>query len=83
MRVGGLGPALLDGVASVGTRPTIDGTELLLEVHIFDFDQDIYGKYIRVEFVQKLRDEVKFADLEALTQQMHVDAAEARQILGC
>jgi len=83
VRVGGLGSALLNGVASVGTRPTIDGTELLLEVYIFDFDQDIYGEYIRVEFVQKLRDEVKFVDLDALTQQMHVDAAEARQILGC
>ena len=83
VRVDGLGPALLNGVASVGTRPTIDGTELLLEVHIFDFNRDIYGEYIRVEFVQKLRDEVRFADLEALTQQMHIDAAEARQILGC
>jgi len=83
VRVGGLGSALLKGVASVGTRPTIAGTELLLEVYIFDFDQDIYGEYIRVEFVQKLRDEVKFVDLEALTQQMHIDAAEARQILGC
>lgn len=83
VRVGGLGSALLKGVASVGTRPTIAGTELLLEVYIFDFDQDIYGEYIRVEFVQKLRDEVKFVDLDALTQQMHIDAAEARQILGC
>jgi riboflavin kinase/FMN adenylyltransferase len=83
VRVDGLGATLLNGVASVGTRPTISGTELLLEVHIFDFNRDIYGEYIRVEFVQKLRDEVRFVDLEALTQQMHIDAAEARQILGC
>jgi riboflavin kinase/FMN adenylyltransferase len=67
----------------VGTRPTVGGTEPILEVHIFDFDRDIYGEYIRVEFVQKLRDEVRFEDLETLTQQMHIDAAEARQILGC
>ncbi len=81
VRVDGLGPTLLNGVASVGTRPTIDGIEPLLEVHIFDFDQDIYGEYIRVEFVQKLRDEVRFPDLATLTEQMHVDAAQARRIL--
>jgi len=77
------GPALLNGVASVGTRPTIGGIEPLLEVHIFDFDQEIYGKYIRVVFIQKLRDEVRFPDLETLTEQMHVDAAQAREILAC
>lgn len=82
VRVDGLGPVLLDGVASIGIRPTIDGVEPLLEVHIFDFDRDIYGEYIRVEFVQKLRDEVRFPDLAALVEQMHVDAAEARQILA-
>jgi len=83
VQVDGLGPDLLNGVASVGTRPTVDGIEPLLEVHIFDFDRDIYGAHIRVEFVQKLRDEVHFADLQALTQQMHIDAAQARHILNC
>ncbi len=82
VRVDGPGPVQLSGVASVGTRPTVGGTVPLLEVHIFDFDRDIYGEYIRVEFVEKLRDEVRFADLEALTNQMHVDAAEARRILA-
>jgi len=82
VRVGGLGPELLNGVASVGTRPTVGGDELLLEVHIFDFNRDIYGAYIRVEFIQKLRDEARFEDLAALTEQMHVDAAEARRILA-
>ena len=86
VRVGGLATpndkaGLLDGVASVGTRPTIDGIEPLLEVHIFDFDRDIYGEYIQVEFVAKLREEVKFPDLESMTEQMHIDAAQARQIL--
>ena len=86
VRVGGLASTdeqdgLLDGVASVGTRPTIDGIEPLLEVHIFDFDRDIYGEYIQVEFVAKLREEVKFPDLESLTEQMHIDAAQARRIL--
>jgi riboflavin kinase/FMN adenylyltransferase len=82
VRVDGLGPALLNGVASIGTRPTVDGVEPVLEVHIFDFDQDIYGAYIQVEFIAKLREEVKFPDLRSLTEQMHIDAAEAREILS-
>lgn len=82
VRVDGLGAHLLDGVASVGTRPTVDGVEPVLEAHIFDFDRDIYGEYIQVEFVAKLRDEVKFPDLASLTEQMHIDAAEARRILA-
>jgi len=82
VRVDGPDAEKLNGVASIGTRPTIGGTVPLLEVHIFDFDRDIYGAYIRVEFIEKLRDEVRFDDLEALTKQMHVDAAQARQILA-
>jgi riboflavin kinase/FMN adenylyltransferase len=72
---------LLDGVASVGTRPTVDGVEPLLEVHIFDFDRDIYGQYIQVDFVAKLREEERFPDLKSMQDQMHVDAAQARDIL--
>ncbi len=82
VRVDGLGPELLAGVASVGTRPTVDGVEPLLEVHIFDFDRDIYGTLIEVEFVARLRDEVRFEDLDSLTEQMHRDAAQARAILA-
>ncbi len=82
VRVDGLGPTLLNGVASVGTRPTVDGVEPVLEVHIFDFDQDIYGAYIQVEFIAKLREEIKFPDLQSLTEQMHIDAAQAREILS-
>ncbi len=81
VRVGGLGAALLDGVASVGTRPTVNGTEPLLEVHIFDFDRDIYGAHIQVEFVAKLRDEEKFPDLDSLAEQMFRDAVAARALL--
>jgi riboflavin kinase/FMN adenylyltransferase len=80
-RVAGIGPGLRPGVASVGTRPTIEGVEPLLEVHIFDFDENIYGRYIQVEFVAKLRDEVRFPDLQSLQHQMHLDAAAARRIL--
>jgi len=81
VRVAGLAPGLLDGVASVGSRPTIGGTEPLLEVHLFDFDRDIYGEHIKVEFVAKLREEEYFPDLEALKQQMDLDAAQARAAL--
>jgi riboflavin kinase/FMN adenylyltransferase len=71
------------GVASLGVRPTIaGGGEPLLEVHLFDFDADLYGQRIEVEFVAKLRDEEKFADLDALRAQMDRDAAEARRILA-
>ncbi|TAM93363.1 MAG: bifunctional riboflavin kinase/FAD synthetase, partial [Rhodanobacteraceae bacterium] len=71
------------GVASLGVRPTIaGGGEPLLEAHLFDFDGDLYGQRIGVEFVAKLRDEEKFADLDALRAQMDRDAAEARRILA-
>ncbi|HEY3518660.1 MAG TPA: bifunctional riboflavin kinase/FAD synthetase [Gammaproteobacteria bacterium] len=80
-RVTGLAEGPLDGVASVGTRPTIGGGMALLEVLIFDFDRDIYGRYITVHFVQRLREERHFADLELLKQQMHLDVAAARAAL--
>jgi len=70
-------------VASLGIRPTVNGREPLLEAHLFDFDGDLYGKRIEVEFVEKLRDEEKFADLDAMVRQIDRDAAAARQILGC
>ena len=80
-RVVGLRSGPLDAVASLGTRPTVNGTEPLLEAHIFDFDEDIYGEHIHVDFIEKLRDEAKFSDLDALVEQMHRDAAAARRIL--
>jgi riboflavin kinase / FMN adenylyltransferase len=80
-RVTGLGDSPLDGVASVGTRPTIGGGSPLLEVLIFDFDRDIYGRYITVHFVKRLREERHFPDLELLKRQMHADVAAARAAL--
>ncbi len=68
-------------VSSFGTRPTVNGVEPLLEAHLFDFDGDLYGRHIEVEFVAKLRDELKFPDLQSLTGQMQRDAADARRIL--
>jgi riboflavin kinase/FMN adenylyltransferase len=70
-----------DGVASLGFRPTVGGAEPLLEAHVFDYVGSLYGREIEVEFVAKIRDEEKFANLDALVQQMHQDATEARAIL--
>jgi riboflavin kinase/FMN adenylyltransferase len=79
--VHGIGTQPRPAVASCGTRPTVDGREPLLEAHLFDFDGDLYGRRIEVEFVARLRDEEKFADLPTLVAQMHHDAAQARAIL--
>lgn len=82
VRVSGAGLVDHPAVVSLGTRPTINGTEPLLEVHIFDFDGDLYGRYLDVDFVRRLRDERRFESLDALVEQMHVDAAAAREVLG-
>lgn len=82
VRVSGIGEDVLEGVASVGTRPTFAGTHPLLEVHLFDFDRDIYGQYIHVDFIARLRDEKKYDDAAALVEQMHRDSAAARAILA-
>jgi riboflavin kinase / FMN adenylyltransferase len=82
VRVHGIGVAPLAGVASLGTRPTVGGVHTLLEVHLFDFAADIYGREIEVEFVAKLREEEHFPTLEALVEQIHRDAAQARRILN-
>lgn len=80
--VHGVTSAPWPSVSSFGTRPTVDGVEPLLEAHLFDFDGDLYGRRIDVEFVTKLRDELKFPDLAALTHQMHHDAEQARALLS-
>lgn len=69
------------GIANIGNRPTINGTKPLLEVHIFDFNQSIYGEAIEVSFVKKLRDEVKFSNFEALKQQIEKDKQQAVEFL--
>lgn len=66
------------GVANLGTRPTVDGGERLLEVHLLDFSGDLYGKELRVRFEKFLRPERKFGSLEELREQIGRDAEEAR-----
>lgn len=82
VRVHGLPEGPVDGVASVGTRPTFDLTKPLLEVHLFDFDRDIYGRYIHVDFIERLRDEEKFDTVDALVAQMRIDEQNARSALA-
>ena len=82
VRVAGLEPRALDGVANLGTRPTVDGSGVVLEVHVFDWSGDAYGRCIDVGFVAKIRDERKFDSLEALKSRIGRDSARAREILG-
>ena len=79
VQVHGLADHPLPAVASLGVRPTVeDNGRVLLEVHIFDFAADCYGKRVRVEFLKKLRDEEKYDDLDTLTQAIAADAKAAR-----
>jgi riboflavin kinase/FMN adenylyltransferase len=82
VRVSGIGGRLLDGVASVGNRPTIGGGKTLLEVFLFDFDQDIYGQYLSVHFVARLREERMYPDLTSMQQQMRIDVLHAQAALA-
>ena len=82
VRVYGIAAKPLDGVASLGTRPTVNGVEPLLEVHVFDYSGDLYGRRLEVEFVAKLRDEARFDSLDSMMVQMRVDAAQARDQLS-
>ena len=82
VRVSGAGLVDHPAVSSLGTRPTVNGTDPLLEVHLFDFDGSLYGQYLDVDFIARLRDEQKFESLDALVAQMHRDAAAARALLG-
>jgi riboflavin kinase / FMN adenylyltransferase len=74
----GIAGAPVAGVANVGRRPTVDGERILLEIHLFDFNQEIYGRYVHVNFLYRIRDEQRFASLEALRQQIARDVAIAR-----
>lgn len=71
-----------DGMMNIGTRPTFDDRERTLEVHLFDFDENIYGKEVQVRFVKRMRDEKKFSGKEELIKQLEEDENEAKEILG-
>ncbi len=83
VQVHGLAEQPLPAVASMGIRPTVeDNGRVLLEVHLFDFSAQCYGKLIRVEFLHKLRDEEKYDDLATLTKAIDADAAAAREFFS-
>ena len=88
VRVRGDGPddplsgGAADGVANLGLRPTVGGLEPRLEAHLFDRDLDLYGRHLRVAFVDFIREERKFSGLDALKAQIAEDAARARAILA-
>ena len=70
--------SIQSGVASLGIRPTIGGTSKVLEVHIIDFDEDLYGERIKVMFLKKLRDEFKFSSIEKMCEQVQIDILRTR-----
>jgi FAD synthase len=82
VRVTGAGLQDHPAVVSLGTRPTVSGVDPLLEVHLFDFNDDLYGRYLSVDFLHWLRAEQKFDSLDALVTQMDTDSARARAALG-
>ena len=83
VRTHGIGDHALDGVASLGIRPTVsDSGRAVLEVHLFDFSGSLYGRHLRVEFLHKIRDEEKYSDLETLRLQIARDCDSAKDYLA-
>jgi len=77
------GPVNLPGIANLGIRPTLPGRNRQLEVHIFDFDQDLYGRRVDIAFRQFIRPEQKFDNLDALKSQIESDTDVARAVFSC
>jgi len=70
-----------NGIANMGIRPTVDGSKPVLEIHIFNFSETIYGQRLTVEFKNKLRDEKKFDNIDLLKEQILQDISQAKKIL--
>ncbi len=77
--VAGLKEQPVEGVASIGTRPAVNGKKVILEVFLFDFNESIYGEQLEVNFLKKLRDELPFDSLDALKEQIALDVEQAKQ----
>ena len=76
-----LGGKLFNGISNMGIRPTVDGSKPVLEIHIFNFNESIYGQRLTVEFTNKLRDEKKFDNIDLLKEQILQDISQAKEIL--
>ena len=70
------------GMCNIGHRPTVSGEAKTIEVNLFDFDEDLYGEHMRIYFEARIRDEQKFAGIEALRAQLKIDEKQVREILG-
>jgi riboflavin kinase/FMN adenylyltransferase len=77
-----VGGRTVDGAASIGVRPTFGDGPVSIEVFLFDFDGDLYGKHVEVAFIRRLRGEQKFSDADALVRQMHKDVEQAKAVLA-
>ncbi len=82
VKVYGLNDGVFEGVASLGVRPTFDDPRVVLEVHLFDYSKEIYGKTVEVEFLKKLRDEVRYEKIEDLVKQMRQDIDDAKHFFN-
>ncbi len=82
VKVHGLGAQPRPGVGYVGSRPTIDDPRFVLEVHIFDYDAECYGQYVGIEFIDKIRDDIKFDSFAAMAEQIGRDCESARRVLS-
>jgi len=73
----------VEGIANVGIRPTVDdAAKIILETHLFDFDKEIYGRYVEIHFKQKIRDEIHFQSLDELKTQIAKDIIETKKIFA-
>lgn len=77
-----VGNKTAEGMLNIGVRPTVDGVKHSVEVHIFGWNEEIYGQQVYIQFADRIRDEMKFAGLEELKNQLKNDAAMAKQLLG-
>jgi len=72
----------IEGVASIGTRPTVNGVGVLLEVYLFDFNRDVYGKIVNVEFLKRIRSEQDFISIEVLIENIQQDVKIAKEFFS-
>lgn len=77
-----VGLYVFKGIANAGTRPTVDGTTMTVEVNIFDFSGDLYGKTLDVQFIDRIRAEIKFRNLDELVSQIREDKQQALLLLA-
>jgi riboflavin kinase / FMN adenylyltransferase len=73
---------MLKGMMNIGTRPTVDGLNRMIEVNVFDFDEEIYGRHLKVWLKHHLRNEVKFSGIDALKEQLHKDKLKSVELLS-